>query len=672
MISTILQYSTNEFNFLEPNLQQCSKFSDEIIIPICNHFFNGEPENVFLLQKTKDIVNKYNKAHIIFYDWTGYKEHNCYYHNLSRKIGTDNAKNEWLLFLDADEIPSDEFNDWFKTVSHLDQAWWFSCYWYFREPIYQAICNEGAGLLISKKYCDWDLYHKLERAQLFQKLHDNNKLNIDNGKFKEILSSSGKKLIHHYSWVRDKNQMLKKVKNWGHKNDKNWSELVEQEFLKPFNGTDFVHNYNYITVDNYFDIKINYCSMLNELLVKYILDSENPEHNYNLGIYYENIGQTASALSYFLRCAERSANLDQQYECLIRGSICFEKQGKRNFTVRGLLQHALSICPKRPEAYYLLSRFYEKEDRDGHWQDSYMIASIGEKVADHNVSCLNNFFYYPGFYGIKFQKSIAAWWCGLIQEARDTTLDLLHKESYIDSSFINPCLNNLKTMKTKPFINYDCNKDKLKKTFNNYETIKTNYSEAFQDIFVLTLLNGKSNGYYLEIGAGDPLYGNNTYLLENIFNWKGISIDIDENMVNNYNQIRSNKCFCKDAICTNYSQFLRALDFPNNIDYLQLDCDPPEITYRVLLSLPLDTYKFAIITYEHDYYCDDTKSFQDKSSKYLESYGYIKVINNIGPDNHRNYEDWWIHPNLIDKARYEEFIDTSIYTKNSQYIFLQE
>jgi len=668
MISTIIQYSTSEFIFLEANLKQCSKFSDEIIIPICSHFFDGEPENTDLLKETISIVKKYPKARIINFDWEGPKPHNCYYHNLSRKIGTDIAKNDWLLFLDADEIISDEFDDWFKSVCHLDKAWWFSCYWYFREPIYQAIANEGAGLLISKKYCVWDLDNKLERAQLFQKLYDQDKLSVSG--IHDVLSLSGKKLVHHYSWVRDKNDMLKKTKNWGHKDDKNWKELIEQEFLRPFNGTDFIHNYNYNIVDNYFNIQIN--DNLNILLKNYILDPDNAEHNYNLGKYYESIGQTASALSYFLRCAERSLILEQQYECLIRGSICFEKQGKRNFTVRGLLQHAISICPNRPEAYYLLSRFYEKEERDGHWQDSYMIASIGEKVVDSKITSLNNFFYYPGFYGIKFQKSVAAWWCGLVQESRDLTMSLLHKEPHIDISFIGPCLNNLKLMNTKPFINYDSNKHKLKKTFNNHKTIQTNYSEAFQDIFVLTVLNGKSNGYYLEIGAGDPLYGNNTYLLESVFNWKGISIDIDENTVNNYSQIRSNKCFCKDAICTNYHQFLNALDCPKAIDYLQLDCDPPEITYRALLSLPLDSYKFAIITYEHDYYCDDTKSFQNKASEYLESYGYIKVISNIAPDNHRNYEDWWIHPDLVGKSEYESLIDLSARTKNSQYIFLQK
>ena len=34
-----------------------------------------------------------------------------------------------------------------------------------------------------------------------------------------------------------------------------------------------------------------------------------------------------------------------------------------------------------------------------------------------------------------------------------------------------------------------------------------------QDMFVLTVLNGKTNGTYLEIGSGDPFIGSNTALL---------------------------------------------------------------------------------------------------------------------------------------------------------------
>jgi hypothetical protein len=69
-----------------------------------------------------------------------------------------------------------------------------------------------------------------------------------------------------------------------------------------------------------------------------------------------------------------------------------------------------------------------------------------------------------------------------------------------------------------------------------------------------------------------------------------------------------------------------------------------------------------VITYEHDHYCDETKSFQEKSKKYLESYGYVRVVNNISPDKFRPYEDWWVHPDLIDNDVIEKMtcINTDI------------
>ena len=38
-------------------------------------------------------------------------------------------------------------------------------------------------------------------------------------------------------------------------------------------------------------------------------------------------------------------------------------------------------------------------------------------------------------------------------------------------------------------------------------------------MFVLSMYNGKTRNIF-EIGSGDPIYGNNTYLLETKFNWK--------------------------------------------------------------------------------------------------------------------------------------------------------
>lgn len=182
---------------------------------------------------------------------------------------------------------------------------------------------------------------------------------------------------------------------------------------------------------------------MNELLYKYVQDSEDFENNYNLGIFYENINQTASALSFYLRASERTENVLLQYECLLRSSICFDKQGNRNFTTKGLLQHALAIQPKRPECYYLLSRFYEKEKKDGNWQDCYTICSMGLVVCDFNLSSLRTNVEYPGSYGILFQKALAAWNCGLKEESKKIFIDL-YENYQLNDTFKSPVINNLK------------------------------------------------------------------------------------------------------------------------------------------------------------------------------------------------------------------------------------
>jgi hypothetical protein len=252
MISTIMLYSTNEFRFLEANLKQLSKFSDEIIITICSHFFSGDPENEELLKTSLDIISKYNKCIVKIFEWENLDKKPRYYHNLSRKIGTSIAKNEWLFFVDADEIPDNNFKDWFDTVKHTENAYVLTCSWYFRQPIYRAKSNETNGLVVLKKDCNWDLDSNLEREQIYQKLWDENR--IFHGDISPVLGLDGEVLIHHYSWVRSKEQMIKKVKNWSHKYDRDWVSLVEEEFSRDFNGTDFVHNYSYEIVENKFKI----------------------------------------------------------------------------------------------------------------------------------------------------------------------------------------------------------------------------------------------------------------------------------------------------------------------------------------------------------------------------------------------------------------------------------
>ena len=70
-----------------------------------------------------------------------------------------------------------------------------------------------------------------------------------------------------------------------------------------------------------------------------------------------------------------------------------------------------------------------------------------------------------------------------------------------------------KTTWHEPLIYTKQDYDNFKFKFSGLENIEQIYSQCYQDLFVLSCLNGKTNGTYLEIGAGRPFYGNNTALL---------------------------------------------------------------------------------------------------------------------------------------------------------------
>lgn len=411
---------------------------------------------------------------------------------------------------------------------------------------------------------------------------------------------------------------------------------------------------NLITPNEFYkkmQITENKNNALTQMLVNFAMDPDDAEHNFILAIYYDSIGQTASAVSYYIRTAERTDDDLLKYECLIKAGECFIKQGTRAFSVKGMFQHAVALMPKRPEAYFLLSRFHEREAKEGDWFLCYMISSIGLEVCDFDQPPLRTPNEYPGKYGLLFEKAISSWWCGLCEESRNL-LRQLAKDPALNELYKNIVLSNLQKLNglnTKTITHYDRNKhDQLRYKFLGSDSIERNFSESYQDMFVLTMLNGKRSGTYLEIGAGNPFYGNNTALLEKQFGWTGISLDIDEKFVEAHGRERKNTCLLKDATKIDYTKFLGGLGMDRNIDYLQLDCDPPEVTYKILLTMPFEEYKFAVITYEHDAYCDKTNSFREKSRKYLESFGYKLVVNDIAPDEWRNYEDWWVHPELVD------------------------
>lgn len=194
----------------------------------------------------------------------------------------------------------------------------------------------------------------------------------------------------------------------------------------------------------------------------------------------------------------------------------------------------------------------------------------------------------------------------------------------------------------------------LKNKFPGSEDIEYNYSQAYQDMFVLSCLNGKRDGSYLEIGAYHSTSLSNTYLLESKFGWNGVSIDIEEGVRNSFSSDRKNELIIGDALNLDYSRILGNISKSGRVDYLQIDIEPQNNTLECLKRIPLDQYRFNVITYETDFYDtsfsrEESLANREKSREILKSYGYFLLVGNVcNISNNDPFEDWYIDPEIID------------------------
>jgi beta-1,4-mannosyl-glycoprotein beta-1,4-N-acetylglucosaminyltransferase len=165
-------------------------------------------------------------------------------------------------------------------------------------------------------------------------------------------------------------------------------------------------------------IEPNDCS---DPLSQYALNTEDAICNWNLAHWYEGRGHHAPALSYFLRCAERTDDKVLAYEALIHASNSYDRQGTRDGTAKGILQQALCLVPERPEAYFLLSRFCERRQC---WQECYIMADQALNNVDFDCKPLKTDVEYPGKYGLLFEKAISSWWWGKTEESKKLFLEI--------------------------------------------------------------------------------------------------------------------------------------------------------------------------------------------------------------------------------------------------------
>lgn len=175
---------------------------------------------------------------------------------------------------------------------------------------------------------------------------------------------------------------------------------------------------------------------------RYAQDAFDPETNFILGLIYEDAGHNAGAASFYLRTAEFSMEKDSllAYEALLRLSFVIDKQCHRFYSARGALLKAVALEPKRPEGYFLLSRFYERVPE---YEDAYFVACMGLENSDFTVGPLRTNLQYPGIHALLFEKAVSGWWVGKRAESlnifsilNNMDLDPLHRGA-VTSNMVN-------------------------------------------------------------------------------------------------------------------------------------------------------------------------------------------------------------------------------------------
>jgi hypothetical protein len=192
-------------------------------------------------------------------------------------------------------------------------------------------------------------------------------------------------------------------------------------------------------------------------------------------------------------------------------------------------------------------------------------------------------------------------------------------------------------------------------------------AQAKQDIFVNKILN-KDSGYFIDIGAGtgglksDYVgFYSNTYYFESR-GWTGIAIDYDKKYIESVKSSRNCKCICVDLMKANINDILKLNQCPEEIDYISIDVDDAQS--KVFNEFDFDTYKFKVLTLEHNLFqsFDKSNHTEEHKLKILQEHklyrqkllnlGYKILWGNVILDGYGPLEDWYVNEKIYEKFKH--------------------
>lgn len=206
-------------------------------------------------------------------------------------------------------------------------------------------------------------------------------------------------------------------------------------------------------------------------------------------------------------------------------------------------------------------------------------------------------------------------------------------------------------------------------------------SQLGQDLFVLSVLDFKTSGFFVEFGATNGKELSNSYILEREFDWDGIlseparvwhgslkknrRAEIDTRCVWSKSDENIEFTEAADGVLSTVSKFkgsdthaksrksgktylvetvsledlLLQRNAPKEIDYLSIDTEGSE--YEILSAFDFNKYDIKVITVEHNF----TK-MREPMRMLLENNGFTRVLTRLSI-----FDDWYVSKDLVPKFR---------------------
>lgn len=239
----------------------------------------------------------------------------------------------------------------------------------------------------------------------------------------------------------------------------------------------------------------------------------------------------------------------------------------------------------------------------------------------------------------------------------------------IDLNAIISFINN----QNQRIVNLEHNLNKQNLHMNLIKDKSQSFSQYSQDLFVLSILNHKKNGYFIDFGATDGIFLSNSYLLERDYGWSGILAEpakcwhnslflnrkshidtrcvwTESNQLINFIEadvaelstisdftsndihgstraLNSNSYSVKTVSLNDLLYFYNA---PSEIDYLSIDTEGSE--FLILEHFNFNKYKIKIITVEHNW-----TSNRELIHKLLTGHNYKRMHLDL-----TDCDDWYV------------------------------